>query len=246
MLVSECISAAYREADVTVVGNDPTDNEFAEALVLLNNYCVRLFGTEFGENILDWPVPPPTGQRCVPDDLVSRNMGTTWYDTPRTNSRLLLAISEALTVKMPATPNDGSQIMLVDVGSAAVNLTLSGNGRLIEGQATLVDTPQALNGRRYFYRSDLASWKLVAALALTDALPLVEDFNDLFVSYLAIRLAPRNAQDTVTETATVYKNLLKAARARYRQEQPIAVGDPHVSESLQSFGPVGARDSWFT
>lgn len=245
MLVSECISAAYREADVTTVGNYPSTAEQAESLVLLNNFSLRLFGTEFGENLLDWPVPPIAGQQCIPDDLVSSNMSTTWYEVPRTNSRLLVAISAALSVKMPANPQDGSQIMIVDVGSTSVNLTLDGNGRLISGQTTQIDTPQVFDGRRYFYRADLASWELVAVLGLNDPLPLVEDFNDLFITYLAMRLSPRNAQETMEETALVYKDQLAKARRRYRQEQAIAIADPRVSEGIQSFGHVGARDSWF-
>lgn len=245
MLVSECIGAAYREADITTVGTDPTAAELAEGLSLFNNYTLRLFGTEFGENLLDWPVPPPPGQTCLPTDLVSRNMGTTWFTAPRTNSRLLVAISTDTTLKMPAMPNDGSQIMIVDVGSTSVDLTLDGNGRLIEGQTTLVDTPQQLNGRRYFYRADLASWTLVGEKALEDELPLVADFNDLFVTYLAIRLAPRNAQETMQETASVYADLLKKARTRYRQEQDIAVGDA-PGNSLQAFGTSSLRDNWFT
>lgn len=245
MLVSECITAAYREADATTVGDAPSDAEKAEALVLFNNFVLRLFGTEFGENLLDWPVPPPTGQTCVPDNLVSPNMSSTWYDTPRTNSRLLVNINAETTVKMPASPNDGSQIMIVDVGSSSVDLTLDGNGRLVSGQTSAIDTPQALNGQRYFYRADLASWELVEELDADDELPLVADWNDLFVTYLAIRLAPRNAQETTQETATVYKDLLAKARRRYRQEQPIAVNDPRVSEGLHSFSGFGARDSWF-
>lgn len=243
MLVSECINAAYREADATTIGTDPTDDENAEALSLFNNYVLRLFGTEFGENLQDWPVPPPTGQRCVPDNLVSPDMSGTWYLVPSINRRLLLAVTSDTTIKFPATPNDGAQIMLVDVGSTGVNLTLDGNGRLISGQTAQVDTPQALSGRRYFYRADLASWELVEELELNDDLPLVNDWNDLFVTYLAIRLAPRNAQKTTEETATIYKDLLAKARRRYRQEEAIAVADPGISESRQNVS-WGVRD-WF-
>lgn len=234
MLVSECISAAYREADVTTIGTDPTTAESTEALSLFNNFVLRLFGTEFGENLQDWPVPPPTGQTRVPDSLVSPDLGSTWYLVPTVNRRLLLAVTANTTIKFPATPNDGAQIMFVDVGSTGIDLTLSGNGRLISGQTSIVDTPQTFNGQRYFYRADLASWELVEELGLNDPLPLVSDWNDLFVTYLAIRLAPRNAQKTTEETATIYKSLLSKARARYRQEEATAIADPAVSESVQN------------
>lgn len=249
MLASEAISAAFREADVTTIGTEPSDDELAEGLALLNQFITRLFGTEFGENIEDWPVPPPTGQSLlsgnVPDNLVSPDLGSLWYLTPSTNTRLLLKTTSALTIKFPVTPRDGAQIAIVDVGSGTTEITLSGNGRLITGQQSLVDTPQAFSGRRYFYRADIASWQLVASIGLNDALPLVADFDDLFITYLAIRLAPRNAQKTTEETAKVYQDLLKKARARYRQEQDIAVTpDTRISQSEQSYGMTGARD-WF-
>jgi hypothetical protein len=248
MLASECISAAFREADVTTIGTTPTDAELAEGLALLNGFVTRLFGTEFGENMQDWPLPPQAGQfpnaPGVPDNLVQPIMGDTWYLAPRVNSRLLLKTTSGVTIKFPEAPFDGSQIAIVDVGSNSTEITLSGNGRLIDGQQTLVDTPQAFSGKRYFYRSDIASWQEVEALALDDPLPLVADFDDLFITYLAIRLAPRNAQSTTDETAKVYQDLLKKARTRYRQEQATAVTpDSNISQSIQSYGPTGS--DWF-
>lgn len=249
MLVSECISAAFREADVTTIGTEPTADEYAEGLLLLNAFVTRLFGTEFGENIQDWPVPPPTASSIssagVPDNLVSPNLSSTWYLVPSINTRLLLKTTATLTIKFPEQPFDGSQVAIVDVGSTSTEITLSGNGRLIDGQTSLFDTPQAFSGKRWIYRADIASWTLVATLGLNDTLPLVADFDDLFVTYLAIRLAPRNAQKTTEETAKVYTELLMKARRRYRQEQPISVTpDARVSQSEQSYGMTGARD-WF-
>lgn len=245
MLVSECISAAYREADVTTIGTAPTDDENAEALALLNSFVVRLFGTEFGENISDWPVPPPQGYRAPPEGLIQSNdPGANWYLQPTANTRLLVAVTAATTIKFPMMPNDGAQVAIVDVGSTSVDLTLNGNGRLIDGQPTMIDTPQALNGKRFFYRADLASWQEVSTLGLNDALPLVADFDDLFVTYIAMRLMPRNAQETAEETSALFSDLLKKARRRYRQEMPVGIGDAKISESDQSFGQTGSR-SWF-
>lgn len=246
MLASEAISAAFREADVTTIGTEPTDDEYAEGLSLLNSFIVRLFGTEFGENIDDWFVPPPASQGVgVPDNLVSPDMGDTWYLAPRNNSRLLLATQAAYTIKFPENPRAGAQIAAVDVGSNSTNITLHGNGRLIQGQPYLTDTPQAFSGKRWFYRDDTASWELVQSVGLNDSLPLVADFDDLFITYLAIRLAPRNAQKTTEETAKVYMDLLKKARNRYRQEADIAVlPEQRTTQSEQSYGMTGARD-WF-
>lgn len=246
MLVSDAIQAAYREANIIVIGDEPTADETAEALSRLNDFRVKLFGSEFGENLEDWPVPPANGDTAIPDNLVSPDYGSTWYLTPKQNSRLLVNISTAQTIKFPASPNDGARMMIRDVGSTGVNLTLDGNGRLIEGQATLVETPAILNGAQWFYRADLASWERVEDLAVDDELPLPDEYNDLFICYLAIRLSPRHSQVASEDTKSLFNALLKQAKARYRQEQAVSVTpSSRVSESEQSFGLTGSRLGWY-
>lgn len=244
MLVSEAIKAGYREANIIAIGDDPTSEESAEALGRLNDFRLSLFGTTFGEYLDDWPVPPPAGQVVIPENLVSPDMSMTWYLVPRTNSRLLANIQSDTTIRFPETPNDGSRIAFVDIGSLSVNVRLHGNGRLIEGQPYLDDTPQAFAGKQWFYRADLASWQPVVSLALGSELPLPEEFNDLFITYLAIRLCPRHSQEALADTRVQFNALMKQAKARYRQTQAVAIADPRVSESEQSFGMTGARD-WY-
>lgn len=242
MLVSEAITAGYREADIITIGTEPTEDEYAEALGRLNDFRLKLFGSEFGENLEDWPVPTPTGVG-VPENLVSPDLSSTFYLMPRVNSRLLVKVTANTTIKFPENPTDGSRVMFRDVGSTSVDVTLDGNGRLIDGQATQVDTPQMFNGKQWFYRADLGSWQVVATLALTDTLPLPEEYNDLFICYIAIRMSPRNAQAASDDTKGLFKELLKQAKARYRQTQAIAVADPGISQGLDSFGE---GRSWFT
>lgn len=243
MLVSEAIKAGYREANIIVIGESPSDDENAEALSRLNDFRDALFGSELGENLEDWAVPPPSAQSAIPENLVSPNLGSTWYLCPRTNSRLLVRALVATTIKFPENPNDGSRIAFVDIGSNSVDLTLNGNGRLIEGQPLLVDTPQAFAGKQWFYRADLASWEAVEDLTLADNLPLPREYNDLFICYVAIRMSPRHSQEVSEKTVAVFDKLLKQAKARYRQTQAIAVADPRISESEQTF-TTATRD-WF-
>lgn len=243
MLVSDAIKAGYREANIIVIGEDPSDDENEEALSRLNDFREALFGSEFGENLEDWAVPPPTAQSAVPDNLVSPNIGSTWFLAPRTNSRMLVKVLVNTTIKFPEKPNDGSRMVLVDVGSNSVDLTLDGNGRLIEGQQSLVDTPQAFNAKQWFYRADLASWEPVIDLTLASNLPLPREYNDLFICYVAIRMSPRHSQEVSEKTVAWFTKLLKQAKARYRQSQDIAVADPRISESEQTF-TTAARE-WF-
>lgn len=245
MLVRDCIRAGYRDGNIIVIGEAPTDDENAEALDRLNDFRVKLFGSEFGENLEDWPVPPVASQAAlIPADLVSPDLSFTYYLVPRTNSRLLVNVGANTTIQFPVQPNDGSRMFLIDIASASVDLTLDGNGRKVEGQPTLVDTPQAFNGVQWFYRADLASWERVETLALDSDLPLPPEYNDLFITYLAIRMAGRHSVKPTAETVEVFKALSKQAKARYRQTQPVAVADPRIAESSTSFGDTGARD-WY-
>lgn len=234
MLVSEAITAGYREADIITIGTEPTDDEYEEALGRLNDFRLKLFGSEFGENLEDWTVASTV--QGLPDNLVSPNMGETFYLCPRVNSRILVTVNADTTIKFPENPTDGSRIMFRDVNSTSVEVTLDGNGRLIDGQSTQVDTPQAFNARQWFYRADLASWQVVSTLGLNDTLPLPEEYNDLFICYIAIRMSPRSAQTASDATKQLFGALLKQAKARYRQTQAIAVADPRISTSLDSFG----------
>jgi len=243
MLVSEAIQSAYREANITVIGTTPTAAQLAEGLTALNVFRVKLFGSEFGENLEDWLLPPPSSQSGVPDGLVSPNQGSTWYLNPRVNSRLLVKLTAATTVYFPENPTDGSRMATVDVGSSSVDLTLNGNGRLIEGEVSQVDTVQALAAKQWFYRGDIASWEPVTALALGDSLPLPQEYDDLFITYLAIRLSPRNGEAASDDTKLLYTTLMKQAKARYRQTQAVAVNEAGVGESMQS--TVNGVNGWF-
>jgi len=240
MLVSECIRRAYREANINVIGDAPSDDQNDEALGILNDFWRTVLGHEFGENLSEWPIP---GSGCIPENLVSSNQGLTWYLQLVSNVRVIFALTgQPTTVKFPLNPKPGARISTVDMNSTSTDLTLDGNGRMIEGQTTLVDDVTNLTGKSWFYRDDLASWELIADMTIDGSLPLPNDFNDLFITYTALRLCGPNSVEPPPMTAEAYKNVLGRARARYRQEVPTAVADPRVNQSLQS---PSSGASWF-
>lgn len=243
MLVSEALRLAYRDANINVIGDQPSDDQNDEALTILNNFWRTIVGHEFGENLVDWPVPPVAGQSCIPDNLVSSNQGTTWYLQLVANVRVILALTASTTIKFPQDPRPGARVSTVDMNSSSVTLTLDGNGRMIEGQTSLVDDVTNLAGKSWIYRDDLASWELVDDLALTDELPLDPAFDDLFLTYTAIRLCGPNSMAVPPATVEAYKAALTRAKARYRQEAATAVADPRVSESRQTF--PASVNGWF-
>lgn len=239
MLVSECIRRAYREANINVIGDTPSNDQNTEALGILNAFWKTVLGHEFGENLTEWPVPA-TG--CIPDSLVSSNQGLTWYLQLVANVRVLLGITVDTTLTFPLNPRPGARISTIDTGSTSATLTLNGNGRLIEGQTQLVDDVTNQAGKSWFYRDDLASWEPIVDMELANSLPLPADFDDLFITYAALRLCGPNGADPPEMTAVAYKDVLGRARARYRQEMATAISDPRVNQTLQS--PMGGV-SWF-
>lgn len=232
---SEIIAQGFREANITPIGRTPSDSENEEALPRLNNFISWLFGSKLGEFAMDWPVPPtrtaPVAARyplrpqntALPSDV---------WPYPPNNVRLLLGNDEATTIYLPYRPNPGARLAIADVGSTAP-VTVDANGRRIESAAT-VSVAAADAPREWFYREDLGSWQRVSALSLTDESPLPAEFDDLLVTALAKRLAPRFGQSILPSTQEVYVESLRKLSQRYHQEMPVGGGFDPVLMSKQA------------
>lgn len=243
MLVRDAIREGYRDVNLILAGSTPTDAELTEALDRLNDFRKYLFRSLLGEGLDAWPVPPPVGFGAPPEGLLSQNMGVDWSLFPIPNVRVLAKLTTATTLTLPLDPLPGSRFAVRDVGSAAVNLTLAGNGKLIEGQLTLVDTVQALSGAEWFYRDDLASWERIDDLTLDSELPLPNEYNDLFIFYTAMRMSPRNNHVMSDDTRGMFRALLKDAQSYYAQKRRVGVTTQATVEGLHSYGGAGPR-SW--
>lgn len=216
----EIIVQAFREGNFTPIGASSTAEELAESLPRLNSLVASLFGFELGEHYRDWPVPSAwttaQEQRHPLTPLTETETTVSWPYPPQ-NSRLLVSITAAKTVYFPPSPSDGARMALSDIGSAAVNITLDGNGRLIEGGTTKVDVPSNLHGSKWLYRADLSNWiALTSITASTDDMPLPEEFDDLFVTGLAMRLGPRYGVALEPAVAEKYKDMVARLLARYK------------------------------
>lgn len=231
--VSEIIVQAYREGNFIAVGEVPTADEVAEAVPRLNSFIASLFGIELGEVLHDWYAPnenepaAPLRRPLTPSGA-GEAAGPFWIYPPP-NARLLLALTEGRAIYFPAAPSDGARMALVDVGSTA-EVTLSGNGRKIEGAATLTATPAALSERTWLYRADLGDWVRLKTLVEVDVPPLPDTFDDLLICGLTIRLAPRFGVVTAAETAQRYVDMLGHLKKRYKQEVPM----PNSAEPYRS------------
>lgn len=257
------ITDAFREGNLIPIGTVPTDKEFAEALVRLNRYIGGVYGQELGENLLDWVSPAP--QRTAP---VAANYPQLPYPTstdisilsfpqssdaslnvtpfPPKNSRIVWG-GVTMTVWFPEAPDPGTRMAVVagsgagDGGSPTAVLTLDGNGRLInDGPQVQISAP--LSPQQWLYRDDIAKWVTVADLELDDECPFPEEFDDLWVVMLFLRLAPRYGKTTAPETQMTAAKMLTKLKAKYRQSQDTVYKSYDYPRSAQSYLPAG---TWF-
>jgi hypothetical protein len=240
-LVSEIVVQAFREGNYTAVGESTTAEEMAEAVPRLRNLLSSLLGIELGEQYRDWYVPQehnPAAPLRYP--LTPTGTGETSSEPwayPPANSRLVVKITDAKTVYFPAYPNDGARMALIDTGSTGA-ITLHGNGRLIEGVASMTagGPVTQYSGRKWLYRADLANWiRIDQPLTSASELPLPEEFDDLLVTGLAIRLAPRFQVKVDEVIGARFEDMLGRLKKRYKQSEKM----PSAQELRQVFRSEG-------
>lgn len=214
--VSQIITDAYRESNLIALNASPTADEQTEALRLLNRVVKGLFGYEFGEPLKPLPlgkenIETPDAAAPYMDDILSEFIPE--------NTRLFCNLENAVTLNLHPAPLDGCRFGVIDVSGNfnTYNVTLVGNGRKIENGTTHVLSTNHLN-QEWFYRADLADWKKLTDLALTDDSPFPEEFDDLLILNLALRLSPRVGAELSGASQLQLQRLEKKFRARYRQK----------------------------
>lgn len=220
-LISTIISDAFREGNLTAVGSSPSTAEQDEALRLINRNISGLFGREAGEDLVDVAVGKGNVDR-------SKKIPLFLEDYPEEcipeNARLVLNLQQATTLALPAAPMNGAKFSVTDASNnlATYNLTILGNGRMIESANSLTLNTNGLD-RTWFYRGDLADWKKLTDLTLTDESPFPEKYDDLLVIGLAIRINPRNGVSVDEQSMMQYSKLRSQFQAEYRQrrEEPV-------------------------
>jgi hypothetical protein len=211
------ITDGFRESNIIPLGQTPNANQQAEGLTRLKALIASVYGWDVGAPLRDWPV----GISAYNESQAGWNSGDWSY--PTANSRLIVNITTPQTIYLPQNPKEGARIGLVDIGGnlATYNVTVDGNGRTVEGQQSVVlDTDSA--ERAWIYRADKGNWERIDALANVDAeMPFPEEFDDYFVTQLAMRLNPRYGRAISQETATRMAEIKNQLVARYRQPRNI-------------------------
>lgn len=235
-LVSDIITQAFRDGNLIGVGTTPGTNEEAEGLKRLQVLILSVLGNEGGENLQAFPV----GNNNVTNPAAwVPEVATT--DFLPLNAMVVANLENAQTLYLHPNPQDGSRLGVIDASAnfATYNLTLNGNGRTVDGATTDVLSTNS-QSIQYFYRADLGDWKVITTLATTDQMPFPEEFDDLFVIMLAMRLNPRNSQPLSKESAAAMERSRGQFRARYEQSicTPADLGVLNLSQRRYQSGSI--------
>jgi hypothetical protein len=240
-LVSSIITDAYRETNIIPMAGTPSANQTTEALGRLNNITLSTLGFEAGEDLQDINYGGDYNQAEV--------LGS-WIPD---NTRLLLNLTAAVTLYADPTPYEGQRLMVVDAGAnlATYNLILDGNGRNIEGTATVTLNTNG-ESRQWMYRGDTGNWVQITELEAADEMPFPEEFDDFFITMLAMRINPRYGQTLAPETLERLRSMRSRIRARYRRRTFDVQTDPGLVDlrknqiySTDSFN-TGSLFPWLT
>ena len=215
-LVSQLITDAYRQSNLLAIDTVPTTAQQTEALRYLNRIVKSVFGNEAGDPFEAFPI----GRNNI-----SRPSGYPWYDqTPDNdwfvpkNTRVILNLDAPVNLYLHPAPDDGSRFAALDVSDnlSTYNVVVSGNGMLIEDAFNITLSADGTD-KEWFYRADLGNWMLYAPLTSNLEFPFPEEFDDYFITLLAIRLNPAYGVQLDPQSNLVFARAGRQLRARYTQ-----------------------------
>lgn len=207
------ITQGYRELNLVAGGKSLSAVQLDEGLLLLLNVIDVTICGDAGENLRDWPLGDYGRQA-----LERYNLSLQCYQNPRINCRMIAVNEQAMTVYLPVKPSDGTVMAIVDPFErlSAFPVTLDGNGRVIENQASIVLDVDGTD-RKWLYRADLGKWIRLTDLAIGDEMPFPKTWDFFFSIELALRLSGRSGRAITAATAAVYKKLRERFVNKYLQ-----------------------------
>lgn len=215
--VTQIIYDAYRQSNLLAIGVAPTTLEQEEALRYLNRIVKSVFGNEAGDPLTAFPI----GRNGI-----SRPSGYPWWDDVPDNDwfvnknlRVMLNLENSLSLYLHPDPDDGSRFAAIDTADnlSTYPVTVYGNGRTIEGAHSITLNTNGFNAE-WFYRADLGDWMKYAPLLISDTFPFPEEFDEFFITMLAMRINPSHATDLDPQSQAVFQRARTQLRARYTQD----------------------------
>lgn len=227
--VSDIITDAFRESNLIALGTSPSPAEMTEGLARLQAVILSTLGNDVGYNMEDWTLVSATSI-FTPSNLALTAAQASAY-TVKPQSRLIANLASATTIDLDPMPQDGQRFSVIDASSnfATQNLSIDGNGRRIDGGTSMV---LSTNGVRteFFYRSDLAEWLVISDLDTTDDLPFPEDYDDYFITKLAMRINPRYGRPLPPEVQARYLEQQQQIIDRYTQSRIRGSGSQKLAD----------------
>jgi hypothetical protein len=229
-LVNDIITRAYRENNLISKGAVPTTTEVDEALPLLNTIVLSAVGFEVGDALTDIAIGGTNDQSTLISNFVPQN------------SRLVLNLSAATTIKLNPYPQNGERFAIVDVANnlATYPLTIDANGKSIEFDFTEVINTNSFVGQWIYYADD-GNWVRVNSLATGDDMPFPEEFDDYFALMLAVRLSPRHGVRMPPESLAALKRAKAQINARFWATKKVE-SDVPIVRLLSNFYFFGDSD----
>lgn len=233
-LVSDIVRSGMRESNIVARQQTSPPDETNEALARLETLVFAVLGSDVGYILEDWTIKSSTV--IIKPSGVPLTAAQAAAYTVAPNSRLVCGLTAATSLSLNPMPQDGEQFGLVDATSAFVgnNLTLVPNGRKINGTNGSLVLNTAGVAKSYFYRADIADWRPIAPLVLTDQFIFPEDFDDFFITSLAMRMNPRYGKQLSPESKAVMDAQKAQITARYSQTRL------NIS-AIQTAPPVGGQ-----
>jgi hypothetical protein len=224
--VSTIITRAYRVSNIIPRVASTDTNQDNEALDILNPLILSVVGYEAGRELADLNIGGEWDQANICSQWIPENV------------RLILNLSAAESLDLHPQPYNGQRLAVADAGNnlATYNLTLDGNGRTIEGAATLTLSTGGM-ARQWLYDAASANWVKITALTTADSMPFPQDFDRYFVNMLAMELNPSYGQSLSPESTAAMRRAESILKARYRR--------PRDAQELPTLGLLGQRNGGF-
>lgn len=217
--IRDLIKAAFRESGSIPVGEEPEYANFEEARDKLQALFDHVLKNGIGTNLAE--ISYGTEGMTTPEAKAYDYSSEIDRTFAPENVRLMCNLSSSKVVYLPPNPCDGARFAVIDVQGnfATNNLTINGNGRKIENALSVTLSTDGDN-KQWFYRKDLGGWQLLSDITVDGNSPFPREFDELFVTMLALRLAPRNGLATAPETVSTLTEGMRAFRARYSSYKP--------------------------
>lgn len=218
-LTEQIITDAFRQSNLIALGVSPTEAQKEEALRYLNRIVRSVFGNEAGESLTAFAVGDKNISRPRGYPFLGIENDQDWF-VP-TNTRLMLNLTKPQSFWLTPAPDDGARFGISDAAQnlSTYNVTLHGNGAFIDGASSVILNTNGYEGE-WFYRRDLASWMKTSPLTHETVFPFPSEFDDFFITMLALRLNPAYGTSIDEQSNAVLTRTRTQLRARYSQHIP--------------------------